>query len=140
MPTPFDTLLHDFAATHGLSGDDLLQTHEILVDGLPVNLIFEGLEDVGDLVFYTTLGQPAPGTEAAAYRSLLLANNLWAATGGGTLGLLSDGTVSFCYRTPLEGLTVDTLSDTLALFTSQAQNWINILASEETLTDLAAAA
>lgn len=138
MPSAFESLLHDFATARGLPAQQILLTQEVIVDEIPVNLLYEGLEDIGDLVLYTNLGMPQPGSEALTHRSLLQANHLWAATGGGTLGLLKDGSVTFCYRTPLNLLSADTLGDTLGLFASHAQNWMSVLSSAPALDELAA--
>ncbi len=139
MPAAFESLLREFATAKNLSTEQILLTQEIIVDDVPVSLLYEGLEDIGDMVFYTPLGKPQEGNEALTHSSLLQANHLWAATGGATLGLLKDGTVTFCYRTPLNLLKADTLGETLSLFASHAQTWMAVLSSSSAINDLAAA-
>jgi len=135
--TSLTSLLTDFANAKGIPAPLLLQTQEVTVNDLPVSLVFEGIGEVGDLVFYTPLGKIPDERAAQAHRSMLEGNHLWAATGGATLGLLSDGTATLCYRTPLSLMNAEVLADTLALFAGQAENWMLLLGTPGAL-DLSA--
>lgn len=127
LPPTLTSLLTEFAASKSIPADVLLKTQEISVNDVPVSLVFEGIGEFGDLVFYTPLGQVPEERAAQAHRSMLEANHLWAATGGATLGLLADGTATLCYRAPISLLNAEALADTLALFVGQAESWMLIL-------------
>lgn len=122
-PPSFATLLKEFAAENNLPSDALLLNPQVVVGGLPVGLIYEGINDFGDIVFYAEVGPIPPERAAEAWRLMLEGNHLWAATGGATLGLMENGTATLCHRTPLAQLNADALADTLELFTAQARNW-----------------
>ena len=132
LPPTFSALLKDFAVANDLSVDALLLQPQVVVDGIPVGLLYEGINDFGDVIFFCQLGLVPPESTTQAHRLMLEGNHLWAATGGATLGLLEDGTATLCYRTPLAQLNADALADTLELFTAQAQNWIALLGTPET--------
>ncbi len=131
LPPSFTALLKDFATVNNLPAVALLLNPQVVVDGLPVGLLYEGINDFGDIIFYGEIG-PIPMDRAGqAYRLMLEGNHLWAATGGTTLGLLEDGTATLCYRSPLAQMTSDVLADTLELFTAQVKNWQAILGTVE---------
>jgi Tir chaperone protein (CesT) family len=131
LPASFTALLQDFAQANGLPAEALLLNPQVVVDGLPVGLLYEGINDFGDIVFYAEVG-PIPQERAGqAYRLMLEGNHLWAATGGATLGLLEDGTATLCHRTQLAQITADALADTLELFAAQARNWQILLGTPD---------
>ena len=137
MPTPYESLLQDFANSRELSAQDLLLTQEIMVDDVLVSLVYEGLDDAGDLVFYSSLGSPAKDQLLEAYRLMLLSNHLWSGTGGATLGLQDDGRASLCHRTPLNQINADGLATTLGLFAGQAAQWRGIIGFAEAVSQSA---
>ena len=69
-----------------MDADALAATQEIVIEGLSVGLLYDGDESIGDIVYFTQLGTPAPHRIASVYKTMLEANNLWIGTGGSTLG------------------------------------------------------
>ncbi|MCA1963207.1 MAG: type III secretion system chaperone [Prosthecobacter sp.] len=130
-PPSFASLLSSFATANNLPAEPLLLNPQVVVDGLPIGMIYEGINDFGDIVFFAEVGHIPAERSAMAWRLMLEGNHLWAATGGATLGLMEDGTATLCHRTPLAQLNTEALEDTLSLFAAQVQNWQAILGMEE---------
>lgn len=102
--TRYQSLLENYARLTGLEPvADLLSAQELQVAGLSIGLTVEGGEDSGSIVFFTSLGVPAPQVSRENLLQLMLeANALWVGTGGCTLGLQADtGAVLLCARAPL---------------------------------------
>lgn len=102
--TRYQSLLENYAHLAGLEpAAELLATQELQVAGLSIGLTAEGGEDSGSIVFFTSLGVPAPQMSRENLMQLMLeANALWVGTGGCTLGLQADtGAVLLCARAPL---------------------------------------
>lgn len=124
MSQRYENLIRDFAQHVGLDGETLLQTQEVVIEGLKVGLDFEGDETLGDVVYFTLLGVPQPLRKSQVYETLLEANHLWVGTGGATLGVQQGtGQVIFCGRIDVEGVTAESLSLLLDAFVDNALFW-----------------
>jgi Tir chaperone protein (CesT) family len=131
MSLAYRHLLAALAHEVGLDAEAFVQAEEIVIDDITVSLYFEGDEDLGEVVFFSLLGQPAPERAAEAAQVLLQANYLWLGTGGATLGLHPDsGQVLIAGRTPLEGLDGAALASLLDSFTDTASFWRRYLRGE----------
>jgi hypothetical protein len=131
MLDTYNQLLTQFAQHVGLDAEELLKTQEIVIESLAIGLAFEGDEAFGDLVYFTQLGAPAESRVAEVYKTLLQANNLWAGTGGSTLGLQPDtDNVILAGRMDVAGVTPQGLSLVLDAFTDTALFWKKFVADE----------
>ncbi|MES2634748.1 MAG: CesT family type III secretion system chaperone [Pseudomonadota bacterium] len=127
----YDELIRAFAAHIGLDGELLAKTQEVMIDGLSVGLACEGMEGAFDLLYFVDLGAPPAERAPAVYRTLLQANNLWAGTGGATLGLQADtGAVILAGRIDLASVTPEGLAAMLDGFTDTGQFWKNVVAGQ----------
>lgn len=124
MKEAYKALLHDFACHVALDPDLLLQTEEVVLNGLTIGLAFEGNDVVGDLLYFTDLGTPASHRIGEVHQTLLEANHFWVGTGGATLGVQPEtGRVVCCGRIDLEGLTGESLAMLLDTFIDTAVFW-----------------
>lgn len=136
MSERYTQLLTGLAQHLGLpSADALLSTQELVIDGQALGLTFEPLDanepEAGDLVCFAVLGRPAAASEARVHRLLLEGNNLWAGTGGATLGVQRDsGAVILALRMPLEALTAEILAEELDGFLAVAEFWRAVVADK----------
>ncbi len=87
--TRYQQLLENYALMMGMEpAADLLVNQEVQVSDLSVGFTVEGDEDSGSILFFTSLGMPAPNMPRERLMQLMLeANALWVGTGGCTLGL-----------------------------------------------------
>lgn len=123
-PEAYEKLLRGLADHLGLDGDLLARTQELVIDDLSVGLAYEGLEGFGDVLYFVNLGATQPGCSPEVYRTLLQANNMWAGTGGATLGLQSDtGNVILAGRVDLSTITPEGLAAMLDGFSDTGQFW-----------------
>lgn len=128
--SPYRSLLAQYADQVGLeSAKDFLASQELRIGGIAVGLTCEGDEENGDVVFYASLGQPAPHVARDALFSLMLeANVLWAGTGGCTLGVQSGtGLAVLCGRLPLPLCDAGTLVVVLDAFVDMALVWRDVV-------------
>jgi len=136
MSARYDELLTGLARHLGLPDpDSLLRTQELVVDGQRLGFAFEPLDanepETGDLVCFAVLGKPQAAVEARVHRLLLEGNNLWAGTGGATLGVQRDsGAVVLAVRMPVEALSAESLADDLDGFLAVAGFWRAVVADE----------
>jgi hypothetical protein len=115
MSQAYQTLLAQLAAEIGLDPDELAATEEIIIDDLPIGLQLEGEGDEAEVWLCCLLAAPTADRWEEVARTLLQANHLWTATGGGTLGMLpSDSTVSLNVRRLLRDLDCEKLAVLLA--------------------------
>ncbi|MBS7779610.1 CesT family type III secretion system chaperone [Acidovorax sp. CCYZU-2555] len=115
MSQAYHTLLRELAEEIGLDPDELLKTEEIVIDELPIGLQLEGKGDECEIWLCALLAAPSADRWAEVARTVLQANHLWTATGGGTLGMLpSDSTVSLNVRRLLRDLDCEKLAVLLA--------------------------
>ena len=135
LPPSFTALLKDFAPPNALNVEAVLLNPQVVVDSLPVGLLYEGINDFGDIILHAVLGQVPSERAEAAFRLMLEGNHLWAATGGATLGLLDDGTATICHRTLLAQMNADALADTLELSAAQARNWMLLIVTPDAPVD-----
>jgi hypothetical protein len=124
MLTAYTNLLESFALHVGLDPQTLQNTQEVVIDQLPIGLLYEGEAEVGDLVYTVNLGAPMPSREAAVLRTLMQANHLWAGTGGCTAGLVADtGEITLSGRIDVAGVSAESLALLLDAFVDTAQFW-----------------
>ncbi|MEG1768304.1 MAG: type III secretion system chaperone [Comamonas sp.] len=115
MSQVYHTLLRELAEEIGLDPEELLKTEEIVIDDLPIGLQLEGKGDECEIWLCTLLAAPSADRWPEVARTVLQANHLWTATGGGTLGMLpSDSTVSLNVRRLLRDLDCEKLAVLLA--------------------------
>ncbi|WP_048439701.1 CesT family type III secretion system chaperone [Caenimonas sp. SL110] len=127
----YNELIHAFAAHVGLDGSLLAKTQELVIDDLLVGLACEGTQEMGDLLYFVNLGAPSPESAPAVYRTLLHANNMWAGTGGATLGVQADtGDVILAGRIDLNEVTAQGLAAMLDGFADTGQFWKRFVAGE----------
>ena len=88
MSQAYHSLLRQLAEEIGLDPDVLLKTEEIVIDDLPIGLQLEGQGDESEVWLCSLLAAPSPDRWPEVARTVLQANHLWTATGGGTLGML----------------------------------------------------
>lgn len=138
MSNTFNNLIQSFAQAYQLPAAELAISQEITVNGVAVSLHYEGVDDSGDVVFYAVLGLPSQGDEANAYRAVLQANHLWSGTGGATAGLMDDGQITLCYRSPLDLMTAESLANTLDLFSEQAAQWRELIQTPQAMAEISA--
>ena len=136
MIQTYNELIIAFALHVGMDADALAATQEIVIEGLSVGLLYDGDESIGDIVYFTQLGTPAPHRIASVYKTMLEANNLWIGTGGSTLGIQADsGCVVLCGRLDVVGVTAESLALLLDAFTDTALFWQKVVT--DTLPDAA---
>jgi hypothetical protein len=143
MSTAYTELLQDIANQLNLSQSVFVDTQELVLDDLKIGFDFQPLDpnmpSVGDVVFFSVLGRPAPEREAQVHRLLLQGNNLWAGTGGATLGIQQEGgAVVFAMRLPLEGLNAEHLLEVLGDYADIARYWVAVVAGATSAPTLAA--
>jgi hypothetical protein len=131
----YDDLIRAFAAEVGLDADAFAKAQEVVIDGVAVGVTYEGNADFGDLVYFAQLGKPSDAREADVHRTLLYANNLWAGTGGATLGLQQEtGKVVMAGRLDIGEVTPAGLAKLLGAFADTALFWQKFIADEMPLT------
>ncbi|HZY20490.1 MAG TPA: CesT family type III secretion system chaperone [Ramlibacter sp.] len=124
MIETYNRVLQSFAEQMGIDPQAFAKTQEVVVDDVAVGLAYEGDEQVGDLLYFTDLGAPQAHRAPDVHRTLLEANNLWAGTGGATLGLQHEtGHVVLCGRIDVAGVTGESLAMLLDAFVDNAQVW-----------------
>ncbi len=124
-------LIEAFAAEVGLDAQALANTQEVVIDGLPIGLSYEGNEEFGDILYFVEVGAPAEHRQAEVHQTLLKANYLWAGTGGATLGVHPDtGQVILAGRCEVEGVTASGLALLLDALTDTARFWKGYVADE----------
>ena len=137
MIQTYDALINAFALHVGMDAAALAATQEIVIEGLSVGLLYEGDASMGDIVYFTQLGTPAPQRVASVYKTMLEANNLWVGTGGCTLGIQPDtGGVVLCGRIDVVDVSAESLALLLDAFTDTALFWQKVVA--DTAADTAA--
>ena len=87
----------------------------------PVSIIPQGEA----MVLYTSLGDLPEDEERAMTicRSLLGANVLYRGTYGGSLGVMEEGTISFCFQTPMHSVTEEGFVSLVENFITIADLW-----------------
>ena len=125
-------LIEAFAAEVGLDAQALANTQEVVIDGLPIGLSYEGNEEFGDILYFVEVGAPQDARKAQVYETLLAANYLWAGTGGATLGVHQDTKqVILAGRCEVEGITAEGLALLLDALAETAQFWKGYVAGEQ---------
>jgi hypothetical protein len=133
MSALYTELLTGLAKHLGLPEASLLaETQELVIDDLKIGFDYEPIDAnepvYGDALFFCVLGRPAAERQAAIHRLMLEGNNLWAGTGGGTLGLQQDtGTAILAARLPVETTTPENFASVLANFAEVAVFWRGII-------------
>src|SRR5690606_17703274 len=108
----------------GLEAPALLASEEIVVNDLPIGLQFASEEEQAALLLCSLLGPVPADRWPEVSRHLLLANHLWAGTGGATLGVLEDdNTVSLSLRRSLHELDAHQFSRLLVNFAEIGMAW-----------------
>lgn len=131
MTDTYNDLLRDFANHVGVDPEVFGKTQEIVVDGIAVGLDFEGTDDFADVLYFCNVGAPSDARQAEVYKVLLQANNLWAGTGGATIGVQQDtGNVVIAGRMDLEGLSPEGLAALVDAFVDTASFWKKFIADE----------
>ncbi len=131
MTQAYTDLIKSFANHVGLDAEALAKTEEIVIDGLKVGLQYEGDEDMGDIVYFANLGAPADHRIAEVYKTLLHANNLWAGTGGATLGLQPEtGSIILAGRIDFNGVSAASLAMLLDAYADTALHWKKYIADQ----------
>ena len=111
------------------------------MDGLSIGLAYEGMNDLADVLYFADLGAPEPDRVFAVYQTLLEANNMWAGTGGATLGLQQDtGWVVLAGRIDFESLSPESLVNLLGMFAQTASAWKSFVDGTHGVDDNAAPA
>lgn len=111
MISHYRDLLTALAESAGLDAASLLASEEVIVNDLTISMQMAGEGEQSEILLCSLLGTATADRWPEVARSLLLANHLWAGTGGATLGLLDeDNTVSLSMRQPLPGLDAQKLS------------------------------
>ncbi|MEJ7929102.1 CesT family type III secretion system chaperone [Ramlibacter sp. AN1015] len=87
MINAYNELIRTTAVRLELDPDTLVATQGLLLGELAVGLLYEGDDEIGDIVYFCTLGRPDAHRETEVYAGLLEANTLWVGTGGATLAL-----------------------------------------------------
>ena len=124
MLSPYEDLLTALAEHAGLEAPALLATEEIVLNDLPIGLQLCGEGEQSDVVLCSLLGPVPADRWPELSRQLLMANHLWAGTGGATLGVLDeDHTVSVSARRPLHELDAGQLGLLLVHFAKIGQAW-----------------
>lgn len=134
--TRYQYLLENYARLTGLpSAAELIATQELRIASLDVGLTAEGGEDSGSIVFFTSLGLPAPQLPREQLMQLMLeANALWVGTGGCTLGLQADtGAVLLCARAPLALCDAPALAAAIDAFVDVGLLWREIVQGRHTV-------
>lgn len=144
MSALYRELLLGLGKRLGLPDAELLpDTQEIAVDDFRVGFTYEPVDVnepvTGDVVFFTLLGRPDPAREAAIHRLMLEGNNLWAGTGGATLGIQQNGAAVLAMSLPVESVTPEALADALADFVEVAVLWRAVVAGQAGAAQEAAA-
>lgn len=119
-------LLKNYAKFVGLEPvEDLLANQELLIGGVTVGLTPDDNENPSSLIFFTSLGKPAPSvSKEKLFQLMLEANAFWVGTAGCTLGLHSQsGEVILCGRALLDSSTADVLATALNAFVDLALIW-----------------
>jgi len=124
MLSPYQDLLTALANHAGLEAPALLASEEIVVNDLPIGLQLSGEGEQAAMVLCSLLGPVPADRWPEVSRHLLLANHLWAGTGGATLGVMDDdNTVSLSLRRSLHELDVNQLSQLLVSFAEIGLTW-----------------
>lgn len=123
----YEQLLRNYGALQGLEPIDLLlATQEVIIKGVTISLILDGDDHLGDVVFCTLLGRPAPGAPPLVL--MLEANALWVGTGGCTLGLQhGTGTALLAGRAPLPLCHASGFAHQLDAFADIALRWKTLI-------------
>jgi hypothetical protein len=131
MIDKYNELLRAFAAQVGIDPDVFVETQEIVIEGFAIGLDFEGADDFGDVVYFCTLGAPAPARKAEIYKTVLEANCLWVGTAGATIGLQQEtGRLLIAGRIDLQGLDALGFGHLLDAFVDTAAFWKKHIAGE----------
>lgn len=124
MLSPYQDLLTALAAHADLDAPALLASEEIVVNDLPIGLQLADEDEQSAVLLCSLLGPVPVDRWPEVSRHLLLANHLWAGTGGATLGVLDDdNTVSLSVRRSLQDLDVHQLSVLLVNFSEIGLAW-----------------
>lgn len=139
MSTTYIELLQQLATQLNLPKDAFVDTQELVVDDLKIGFDFQPLDPnmpaAGDIVCFSVLGRAAPEREAQIHRLLLEGNNLWAGTGGATLGIQQEsGSVILAMRLPLEGLDAEHLIEVLDDYANTARYWTAVITGQDSAT------
>lgn len=132
MNPAYTDLLTRLALSIGLpDAASFLQTEELVIDGIPVSLYYDGDDTIGEVVCFSMLGQPDAARLPQVAQVLLEANYLWAGTGGATLGLSPENQQVICAaRFPIDTLTPEALASILDAFVDTASFWKRWIAGE----------
>lgn len=135
MLSRYEDLLTALAQSTGLDAAALLASEEIVINDLPIGLQLSGEDEQAALLLCSLLCTVPAERWPEVSRQLLLANHLWAGTGGATLGLLDeDNTVSLSVRRSLHELDVHELSLLLVHFAEIGQAWQEFISQGHSLS------
>lgn len=96
-------------------------------DGMIVAL--QGLDEVGQVSFFSSVGEPPPERLERLYRSLLEANHLFRGTSGSTLSVDPEtGEMFLCRAMPYAALDGDSFIEELEKFVNIVENWRKFVA------------
>lgn len=133
MLSSYQDLLTALAEHAGLEAAALLASEEIVVNDLPIGLQLAGEDEQAAVLLYGLLGPVPADRWPEVSRHLLLANHLWAGTGGATLGVLDDdNTVSLSLRRSLHELDVHQFSLLLVNFAEIGLAWQEFISQART--------
>ncbi|MET1117115.1 MAG: type III secretion system chaperone [Comamonas sp.] len=120
----YDALLTSLAEEIGLDAPSLLQTQEIVIDGLAISLQLETGAAEGEILRCSLLG-PVPARRwPQVARALLWANHAGTGTRGGMLGVLpDDDMVTLSMRRTLPGLDAGKLAARLGWMADTRLAW-----------------
>jgi len=136
MTALYNKLLTDLARHLGLDeAEGLIQTQELALDDFRVGFNYAPLDvnepTIGDIEFFTLLGRPDAAREAAVHRLMLEGNNLWAGTGGATLGVQREsGAAVLAMSLPVETTTAQALAEALGAFAEVAVFWRAVVSGQ----------
>lgn len=123
MSARYLELLAAFANEIGLpKPESLLETKELIVDEITISLLYEGDDQMGDVILFSALGDISAERTSEILHVAMEANYLWAATGGATLGM-SGRVLAMALRVPLILLDATSLANAVSAFTETATFW-----------------
>ena len=139
MAFSFNTLLMELGAEIGVDPDALVRTQELIVDNNVIGMYLDAdnLSDSSSsasqmVVFFTLLGNVSYEDFPRVARTLLEANNLWAGTGGCTLGLQrGHDQATLSAQLPLSALDGRSFSVAIHGFCDTANFWRRYIAELE---------
>lgn len=119
-------LLRDFETRFIQNGPSVAQTQEAKVGGFTVRFWFstpEGEGEGGNVLCRVDVLRLAEAPSSDLCRLLLEANNLWAGTHGGTIGLRGENVVMLSASRPVASLSTERLAAMVNAMCRDARAW-----------------